>query len=157
MKRLIWLVILELLGFAVAASAQSLSPLTGEGGHGRLKGSFTISNPEVIPMTTTVDVRSVSFAPDGTATYSKLDPAAIVVHITDTSAKIGPRQSHVFYYDVECKSFTSCTVAFLPGSVFGRATSGMQVKVVLPHVVYLCQQGAKDCRVNIRRAAGIVN
>jgi hypothetical protein len=156
MKRIVILVLLELLGLCCVASAQSLSPLSGEGGKGHLKGSFTISNPEVIPMVTTVETRSASWAKDGSISYRPVDQD-VTVHIAETSARIGPRQSHTFYYDIECRNPDACLIAFLPGSTFGKATSGMQVKVILPHTVYVCQQGAKGCRQHIRQAAGLGN
>jgi len=157
MKRILVWVLLELLGLgcAGALSAQSLSPLSGEGGKGRLKGQFTMTNPEIVPMTTTVDIRSASWNRDGSITYRPVD-SDVQVHIAETSARIGPRQSHVFYYDVECRNADSCLIAFLPGSTFGKAKNGMQVRVILPHTVYVCQQGgAKGCRERIKSAAGL--
>lgn len=153
MKRIAFWILIELLAL-VGASAQSLSPIIGEGGKGKLKGSFQIGNTEVIPMVTTVDVRSATFAKDGSVTYRALDED-VTVQLKETSAKIGPRQSHVFYYSVECRNPHACVVIFLPSSTFGRAANGMQVRVVLPHSVYLCSDSARGCRARVRSEAGI--
>ena len=44
MKKIAILILLELLGLGCLAAAQSLSPIVGEGGKGKLKGSFTLTN-----------------------------------------------------------------------------------------------------------------
>ena len=105
-------------------------------------------------MITTVDIRSASFAKDGSVAYRPLD-ADVTVQIAESSAKIGPRQSHIFYYSVECRNPHACVVVFLPSSTFGRATGGMQIRVVLPHSVYLCAASAHNCRATVRSEAGI--
>ena len=156
MKRITWLVILELIGLGCAAlvGAQSLSPVTAEGGKGKLKGQFTVSNPEVIKMVTTVSARSATFSSDGSVSYRQLDPD-VTVQLQESSALIGPRQSHTFYFTAECRNPKSCIVIFLPSSSFGRAANGMQVKVVLPFTTYICMDGARDCRKRLRAEAGI--
>jgi hypothetical protein len=148
--------ILALILVAVAAPAlcaQSLSPLTAEGGKGKMHGQFTVSNPEVVDMTTTVSPVSFDWTPGG-AVARPLDSSA-VVNISESSAKIGPKQSHTFYFDATCNA-PRCSLVFLTSSSFGHTRSGMAIKVVLPFSVYLCPaDGAKGCREKIKQAAGL--
>lgn len=140
--------------FAVAAHAQSISPINAEAGRGKVRGSFTVGNPEIVGMTTTVSVRSASFNADGSVAYRPLD-SDVTVDIAETSAKIGPRQQHVFYFTAECRNPKSCVVIFLPSSTYGRAVNGMQIRIVLPFTTYICSDTAHDCRKRIRTESGI--
>jgi hypothetical protein len=79
-----------------------------------------------------------------------------IVKITDTSAKVGARQSHSFGYEVQCMSDKPCLIAFLPRMVTGlHTTEGIQIGLVIPSVVYLCPDKGKGCRQRVRLAAGI--
>ena len=145
-----------LIVFLVAAPAlysQSLSPLVAEGGRGKFHGQFTVSNPEVVDMVTTVQAESFDWSKDG-AVARPLD-SNVVVNLSESSAKIGPKQSHTFYFDATCNA-PRCSLAFLTSSSFGHTKSGMAIRVILPFSVYLCPaEGAKGCRARIRQAAGL--
>lgn len=155
MRRLIWLVVLELLGFGLMASAQQVGPLVAEGGKGRAKGEFTVSNLGVTPLITTVEAVTFRLTPEGKSVYIALEPTS-VVKLTDTSAKIGPRQQHVFAYEVQCNSPQPCLIALLPRMVQAvHVTEGIQLGLIIPHSIYLCTDRAKDCRKRVRQAAGI--
>jgi hypothetical protein len=152
LKRLLWLIVLELLGFWVAASAQTISPLIGEGGKGRIRGQFTIDNPALQPLVASVEARSVSFTKEGGVVSHALD-SGVEVQLAETSAKIGAKQRHSFDYTVKCERL--CAVVFQSSSYAGRTKEGMLVRVVLLHFVYLCPDGAKGCREKVRRSFGI--
>ena len=154
MRRLIWLVVLELLGFAVAASAQSVSPLVAEGGKGKAKGAFTVTNNGVQPLLTTVEAVSFRFSAEGKPVWIPVDPAKVSVKVDQSSFKVGPRQTHTVSYDIECH-VTPCTVALLPRMVQGvHIEEGVQVGVIIPHAIYLCDK-AKGCRDSIRKSYGV--
>lgn len=154
MKRIICLVLLELLGFAIAASAQTVGPLIAEGGRGKAKGEFTVTNNGVTPLITTVEAVSFRLTAEGKSVYGPLDATKVTVKLAESSAKIGARQNHVFAYEVQCFQ-TPCTVALLPRMVTGvRTAEGLQLGIIIPHSVYLCDK-AKGCRASVRKAAGI--
>lgn len=155
MKRIIWLVILELLGFAIAASAQQVGPLIAEGGKGKAKGEFVVTNNSVVPMFTTVEAHSFVLTPEGKAVFLPLD-RNVIVKLAETSAKVGPRQTHTFAYEIQCLSDKPCLVAMLPRMVTGARTSeGLQIGIIIPHSIYLCPDKGKGCRARVRLAAGI--
>src|SRR6266404_3219181 len=125
MKRIFLFVILELLGFAIAASAQQISPLIAEGGKGRARGEFTVTNNGVQPLITTVEAHLFKLTPEGASVYLPLD-TTVNVKLMETSAKVGARQNHVFAYEVQCFSDSPCLVAFLPRMTTGaRTTEGL--------------------------------
>jgi hypothetical protein len=156
MKRLIWLVVLELIGFGLAASAQTVGPLVAEGGKGRARGEFTVRNDGVLPMATTVEAHSFRLTPAGGAIFLPLDTNNVQVKLNETSVKVGPRQSHTFTYEVQCLSQSPCLVAMLPRMITGlHTTEGMQIGIIIPHAIYLCPDKAKGCRSRVRAAAGI--
>jgi hypothetical protein len=103
-------------------------------------------------MVTTVQPALFEWTKDGAATRP-LD-TSVVVNLNESSAKMGPKQSHTFYFDATCNA-ARCSLVFLTSSSFGHAKSGMAVKVILPFSVYLCPaEGAKGCRQRIRAAGG---
>ncbi len=157
MRKIFWFVVLDLLLFAAAASAQTVSPIIAEGGKGKAKGGFTVTNNGVVPMVVTVQAMTFHLMPEGKAIYLPLE-SDVAVKLTETSAKIGARQNHVFAYEVQCLSQQPCLIAFLPRMVTGlHTTEGIQLGLIIPHSVYLCpsQEKAKGCRTRVRIAAGI--
>jgi hypothetical protein len=144
------------LGLVVyAASAQSVSPLVAEGGKGKARGEFTVTNNGVQPLIVTVQPMSFKLRPGGTSLYYFLENT-VGLKMNETSARIGAKQTHTFGYVIECHSEQPCLVAFLPRMVaLQKTTTGFQVGVVIPHSVYLCPDKAKDCRARVRKAAGI--
>lgn len=155
MRRLLWLTVLELMGFGLASSAQQVGPLVAEGGKGRARGEFTVTNLNVQPLVTTVEAVSFTLTPEGKSVFLPLDPQAIV-KLTEASAKIGAKQTHTFAYEVECRSSQPCLIALLPRMVTGvRTAEGLQLGIIVPHSIYLCGDKAKGCRARVRVAAGI--
>jgi len=155
MKRIFLFVILELLGFAIAASAQQISPLIAEGGKGKARGEFTVTNNGVQPMITTVEAQSFMLTAEGKSVFLPLDQN-VYVKIDQSSFKVGPRQTHIVSYEVQCLKEQPCLVALLPRMVTGIHTAeGIQIGIVIPHSVYLCTDRAKGCRAKARLAAGI--
>jgi hypothetical protein len=154
MRRILWLLILELLGFVILASAQTVGPLVAEGGKGKAKGEFVVTNNGVVPMVTTVEAVQFRLTPDGKSVFSPIDSSKESVKVLESSFKVGPRQTHTVAYEVQC-FVVPCTVAFLPRMVTGvRTTEGLQLGIIIPHSVYLCEK-AKGCRASIRRSSGI--
>jgi len=148
MKRIIWLVILELLGFAIAASAQTISPLTAEYGK-KADGFFTVQNNSLQPVVVTVEPRSFSADEQGRQIFRPLD-SGVHAKVDSTSARIGPKSSHIFSYKVTC-DVLPCSMTFLTRTTAGRTPEGFEVALHLPHTVYTCNK-AKDCRKTVLEA-----
>lgn len=156
MKTIRWILFttLYLTLIAIAATAQTVGPLVAEGGRGKAKGEFTVTNNGVTPLITTVEAVSFRLTAEGRSVYGPLDATKVTVKLLEASAKIGARQNHVFAYEVQCLQ-TPCTVALLPRMVTGpRTAEGLQLGIIIPHSVYLCDK-AKGCRASVRKLAGI--
>jgi hypothetical protein len=157
MKILKWVVFVLLVLFflAWAVSAQSVSPLVAEGGKGKAKGEFVVTNNSVQPLVVTIQALSFKLTNDGHTVYLPLDVKSVAL-LSETSARVGAKQTHSFGYRVECLSTEPCLICFLPRMVsVQHVTSGMQLGIIIPHSVYLCPDSAKHCRDRVRRAAGI--
>lgn len=141
--------ILVLVG---AATAQSVSPVITQCGK-RCGGQLTVTNDGTIPMAAIVEPWSFSLNPaTGRSMFRKLD-STVQVSLSETSARIGPKDSHTFDYDMKCASYP-CLVTFRVGAIVGHTAEGLAIRVVLPSVVYQCQR-EKNCRANTRLAAGL--
>jgi len=157
MRKILWFAVLYLLLFTAVASSQSVTPIIAEGGRGKAHGEFTVRNDGVVPMVVTVQVVTFRLTPEGKSIYLPLEPNS-VVKLSETSAKVGARQTHAFGYFLECQGTNPCLIAFLPRMVTGLHTKeGMQVGIIVPHYAYICpsQEKAKGCRARVRLAAGI--
>lgn len=159
MKILKWIFVAILyLGLVTcAAVGQTVSPLVAEGGKGKAKGEFTVTNNSVQPLIVSITAMSFKLKADGSSLYYPLENT-VGLKMGETSSRIGARQSRTFSYEIQCFSEQPCLVAFLPRMVALQHTAaGVQVGVVIPHSVYLCpgQEKAKGCRERVRKAAGL--
>lgn len=157
MKRALLIILIELIGFlclfAAQAHGQSISPLIGEGGKGRMRGQFAIENVALHPIAVTVEARAFTLNPDGGVVAAPLD-STTEVQLTETSARIGAKQSHKFDYAVHCHA-AQCGIVFETSNYLGRTKDGLLVRVVLQHFVYVCESGAKGCREKMRKGYGL--
>jgi hypothetical protein len=142
----LWIVVL-----AVPAMGQTVSPLVVECGP-RCRGSFTVSNESVRAMATIIEPLSFSLGPDGRSIFRVLD-STVKVNLNDSSARIGPKSSHDFDYEIVC-SQAPCLVALRAEMSLGHTDTGLEVHGLIPHIIYQCEK-SKNCRKNIRLAAGL--
>lgn len=151
-RKILFLLLLIIPG---AVHCQTLSPVIGEGGHGKINGQFTVTNNGIKPIVVTVEPVSFGLKASGSVVARVLD-SNTEVKLGETSAKIGAQQAHTFDYSVRCNSSEPCTTALLASTVAGRTTEGLQMRIVLTHVLYICPTGgSKGCRARVRKAAGI--
>jgi hypothetical protein len=140
-----------MFAFAVATAAQvSVTPVIVEGkGRPRAHGEFTVTNVGLAPVL--VQIEPMSFTPqaNGDAAYRALDPGTHVT-LTQSSAKIGAKQSHTFAYQVQCDKLP-CFFTLYAASITGHTAQGVAVKMLIPSTVYLCEK-QKDCRYNILKS-----
>lgn len=142
MKRLIWLVVLELLGFLVAASAQTVSPVVSEFNKAHGKGTVTATNNAIIPQVVTV--RPYSTGPDG---LRELD-STVHIRLSESSAKVPPRTAHSFDYDIICDK-APCAVAFVTTFTGQRVTEAIKLDFKILSTAYVCTDRKKDCRKHV--------
>ena len=148
-----WKIVALVYFFLIIASgifAQTVAPLVSEYGK-KASGSFKIQNNTLQPVAVTVEAYSFSLDKDGQH-FRKLDDT---VHVTlsQSSARLSPMEIHEFNYKVTCAAMP-CMVSFQTGMVVGHTTDGLQVRLILPHAVYLCEK-QKNCRQDVLTDAGL--
>jgi hypothetical protein len=151
MKRVLCLVVLQMVCFSLAASAQTVSPIIVECGK-KCRGEFSITNNALTPLAVTVEARSFSLDTVGRATNRPLDPA-VDLKLAEGSAPIAPKGVHTFTYQLNCVS-PSCSVVLLSSMVVGHTAEGILVRVQLAHTIYACEK-QKNCRKKVLAAAGV--
>lgn len=152
MKKFLFLILLSVAASAQTIYAQAVSPIVVECGK-KCRGEFTVSNGSIKPLAVTVEPSSFSLNPEtGKSIFRPLDSTALVT-MNETSARIGPQSEHSFDYEVKCGA-PPCLVALQTGMIVGHTVEGVQIRVIIPHIVYVCDR-SRDCRKNARLAAGL--
>lgn len=147
MRFIKWFAVLFL--FAHIASAQTITPLISEAKAGKsTKGQFDVINNGIVPLFVTVEPMSFSPNKSGGSATLKLDPG-IQVKLDSMSAKLGAKMRRTFYWEAKCVSYP-CFFAIFAGFSGLHNAEGMAVKLQLPTTVWICPEGAKNCRQRIR-------
>ena len=135
---------------ALPAAAQTVRPLINELGnpaHGRVE-YFNDAN---VPLNVVVDVRSFTVSERGELSYAPLDPG-VHIKLSATSFRVGPKQSYYLFYEATSDHAPAWFVIYANFSGFGlRTANGMNVRLQLPHTVYLLPKGGlekADVRIN---------
>src|SRR5260370_19020694 len=100
MKKIVLLVLLELLLFLLSCAAQTVSPVISEFKGKTAKGEFNVTNNGLKPLDVTVEPLSFSVDKDGQPHYRPLDVATTHLKMDSFSVRVGVRQSHTFFYSV---------------------------------------------------------
>ena len=137
-----------------AASAQTVSPILNECGK-KCSGTFTIQSNVLIPMAVTVE--PYSFSLDKAGKHLRPLDSTTHVKLSETSARLGPKETHEFSYKIICDSLP-CSVAFLSGMIVGHTQVSqdnpvLAIRLILDHSVYACAR-QKNCRKSIIAASG---
>jgi hypothetical protein len=132
------LVLLAAIAVAAPAGAQTIRPVVVEYRQSRAEGRFELVNDGLTPLTVVIEPRSFEVSDAGDPIYRPRDPR-IRLRLSTMSLRIPARQTRVVFYEASSDSlpvwFTiACTFAGL------RAPNGLEVRVELPHTVYLTQK-----------------
>lgn len=135
-----WLVLALSAGLACLTSgawAQSVQPLIAEYVE-RGSGSFQVVNSSLVPMAVVLEPKSFSIQPDGTGMFRALDKG-IHLELSTTSMRLEPRESATVFYKASADVAPAWMTVY---ASFTRvvATPGLNVKVMLPHTIYLYQR-----------------
>jgi hypothetical protein len=150
LKRLLWLVLIELLGFGLVASAQQVSPLIQEAGKSRARGFITVTNLGLQNSIVVITPHSATFK-DGRAVFLPLGDD-VKVRLSQSSLKLGPKASQEIDFNVDCHS---CIVVFDSSFMNGqRVAEGLTLALHVESAVYVCADKSKDCRKRTRAAFG---
>jgi hypothetical protein len=118
--------------------AQSVSPPIAEYQE-RARSSFQLQNGSIFPITVVLEVRGFSITERGDVIDSPLDTNRIHVKLSEMSFRLPPRGSRTVFYEATSDSLPAW-FNILSAMTGARTESGLNVRVLLPHVVYLNQK-----------------
>jgi hypothetical protein len=103
------------------------------------RGRFELVNETLFPLTVVLEPRSFQVDSVGDLTDAPLDTTRIRVKLSAMSFRIPPMQSYTVSYEA---SATELPAWFMISSALSgaRTNTGLNVRIELPHVVYLLQK-----------------
>jgi hypothetical protein len=118
--------------------AQSISPPVIEYRE-KANGSFTVTNESLFPLTVVLQPRGFRVTEEGEVLIEPLDSTRIRLSISALSFRLQARQTYTVFYEAKADSVPAWFTiwAAITGA---RTASGVNVRVELPHVVYLNQK-----------------
>jgi hypothetical protein len=137
-----WLIVLGTLRLFSPrdAHAQSVSPPIAEYQQ-RARSSFQLRNPSIFPITVVLEIRGFTISEAGDVVDVPLDTSRIRVKLSEMSFRIPPRGARTVFYEAVSDSLP--TWFNILSAMSGTKTeSGLNVRILLPHVVYLNQKQA---------------
>jgi hypothetical protein len=121
-------------------SAQSVSPPIAEYQE-KARSSFKLHNPSIFPITVVLELRGFMISEIGDVIDLPLDTSRIHVRLSDMSFRIPPRGTRTVFYEATGDSLPAW-FNILSAMSGAKTESGLNVRVLLPHVVYLNQKQA---------------
>ena len=137
------------LAVAFPLAGQSVGPPIAEYQE-RARSSFQLHNGSLFPLTVVLEVRGFQVTEQGEVMDVPLDTGRIHVKLSAMSFRIPPRGSYRVFYEATGDSLPAWfnILSAMSGT---RTESGLNVRLLLPHVVYLNQkQALKKNEVAIR-------
>src|SRR5438445_6542434 len=144
--------LLCILALSVGANAQTVRPVINEISN-PAKGHVEYVNEGMVPLNVVLEAKSFSVSETGEITYRPLDPS-IHLKLSTTSFRIQPQQTYYVFYEASSPQSPSWFVIYAAFSGFPfRTAQGMNVRLELPHTVYLLpKQSVEKPEVHIERA-----
>jgi hypothetical protein len=122
--------------FAIGAAAQTVRPLINELGN-PAKGRVEYVNDGLTPLNVVLEARSFTVTETGDIDYRPLDPD-IHLKLSATSFRIQPQQTYYVFYEANSVKSPQWFVLYAAFTGFNfRTAQGMNVRLELPHTVYL--------------------
>jgi hypothetical protein len=134
---------LTVLGISVMFSprgiaAQSVSPPIAEYQE-KARSSFQLRNPSIFPITVVLELRGFTISESGDVIDLPLDTSRIHVRLSEMSFRIPPRGTRTVFYEATGDSLPAW-FNILSAMTGTKTESGLNVRILLPHVVYLNQK-----------------
>jgi len=121
-----------------SASAQSVSPPIAEYRE-HARSSFRLQNPSIFPITVVLELRGFTVTEAGDVLDLPLDTGRIHVKLSEMSFRIPPRGSRTVFYEATSDSLP-VWFNILSAMSGTKTDNGINVRILLPHVVYLNQK-----------------
>jgi len=143
---------LFLLAAMAPAWAQTVRPLINELSN-PAKGRVEYVNDGLTPLNVVLEAKSFTVSETGEISYRPLD-ADVHLKLSATSFRIQPQQTYYVFYEASAPKSPSWFVIYASFSGFAfRTAQGMNVRLQLPHTVYLLpKQQVEKPDVHIERA-----
>jgi hypothetical protein len=121
-----------------ALSAQTISPPIAEYQE-RARSSFQLINSTIFPLSVVLEVHGFTVTEQGEVQEVPLDTAKVRVKLSAMSFRIPPRQTYTVFYEATADSVPAWfnIVSAMTGA---KTENGLNVRILLPHVVYLNQK-----------------
>lgn len=135
-----------------AAAAQTVRPVISELGN-PAKGRVEYVNDGLTPLNVVLEAKSFTVSETGELSYRPLDPS-IHLKLSATSFRIQPKQTYYVFYEASAPPSPAWFVIYASFSGFAfRTEQGMNVRLQLPHTVYLLpKQRTEKTDVRVVRA-----
>src|SRR6185437_1357643 len=147
---------LLVLVLGVAASAQTVRPVINELVGNPVKGRVEYVNDSLTPLNVVLEAKSFTVAESGEISYRPLDPG-VHVKFSATSFRIQPQQTYYVFYEATSPQVPAWFVIYANFTGFAfRTAQGMNVRLQLPHTVYLLPKQSVD-KAEIRVVRSEVN
>jgi hypothetical protein len=141
-----------LLAMSAAMGAQTVRPLINELSN-PAKGRVEYVNDSLTPLNVVLEAKSFTVSETGEITYRPLD-ADVHLKLSTTSFRIQPQQTYYVFYEASAPHSPTWFVIYAAFSGFAfRTSQGMNVRLELPHTVYLLpKQSVEKTEVHVARA-----
>jgi hypothetical protein len=132
--------------------AQTVRPVISELGN-PAKGRVEYVNDSLTPLNVVLEAKSFTVSEEGQLSYRPLDPN-IHLKLSATSFRIQPKQTYYVFYEASAPPSPTWFVIYASFSGFPfRTAQGMNVRLQLPHTVYLLpKQRVEKADVRVVRA-----
>ena len=125
---------------AARLSAQTISPPISEYQE-RARGSFQLTNTTLFPLNVVLEVRGFRITEQGEMLDVPLDTSRVHVKLSVMSVRLAPRATYNVFYEAKADS-APAWFNILSAMTGARTDNGINLRIILPHVVYLNQKAA---------------
>lgn len=105
---------------------------------GKGEGRITLTNTAEVPVAVVLDAKSFTIGPDGNGIFRPLDEA-IHLRLSATSARVMPHEKFYVFYSVAADHLPAWLTIYATFSPLRRGQT-MELRVMLPHTIYLYQK-----------------
>ena len=128
---------------AASCMAQTVRPLINELSN-PAKGRVEYVNDGLTPLNVVLEAKSFTVSEHGEISYRPLDPD-VHLKLSTSSFRIQPKQTYYVFYEASSPKSPSWFVIYAAFSGFTfRTAQGMNVRLELPHTVYLLPKGVVE-------------
>jgi hypothetical protein len=126
------------LAAPLAHAVQTVSPPIAEYQE-RARSSFQLINSTIFPLSVVLEVHGFTVTEQGEVQETPLDTTKVRVKLSAMSFRIPPRQTYTVFYEATADSVPAWfnIVSAMTGA---KTENGLNVRILLPHVVYLNQK-----------------